>query len=99
MSQKRFPNGLPPRCTAPAEPLRFPKQSLSRSVDVMTGNSRQPAADVAARRRIVEEAVHSSEMEGLAVSSETLQDAEEYINGEIDAHELVTRTRARHGLD
>ncbi len=62
-------------------------------------NSQQPAADVAARRRIVEEAVHSSELEGLAVSSETLQDAEEYINGEIDAHELVTRTRARHGLD
>ena len=65
----------------------------------MTGDSRQSAADVSERRRIVEEAVHSSEMEGLSVSSETLRDADDYINGEIDAHELVTRTRARHGLD
>lgn len=53
---------------------------------------------VQARRRAVDEAVHSGEMEGLHVDRETLDDADRYVTGEIDVDELVRRTRARYGL-
>jgi len=64
----------------------------------VTGDAEQFARDVTARRRAVEEAIHSGEMEGLSVGPETLEDAQKYINGEIDTDELVRRTRARYGL-
>lgn len=58
-----------------------------------------PATDTRdARARIVEDAVHSGEMEGLQVGPEFQADAGEYVAGRIDSHELVARTRARYGL-
>ncbi|WP_210602951.1 antitoxin VbhA family protein [Brevibacterium oceani] len=46
----------------------------------------------------VAESAHSGEMEGLSVSAETEADAECYISGDIDAAEVVARTRLRYGL-
>lgn len=51
-----------------------------------------------ARARIIEDAVHSGEMEGLHVDADTRADADEYVAGRIDSHELVARARARYGL-
>lgn len=53
----------------------------------------------AERRRRVDEAIHSGEMEGLAVSAAGQADAGEYVAGRIDSDELVARARARYGLD
>lgn len=47
------------------------------------------------RQRLIEEAVHSAEMEGAYVSSEFREDAEEYVKGEISIEELMTRTKRR----
>ena len=44
------------------------------------------------------EAIHSSEMEGLTVTTATRADAGEYIAGRIYSDELVARVRARYGL-
>lgn len=46
----------------------------------------------------VEAAIHSAEIEGLAVTMETRSDADSYVAGEIDSSELVDRVRARYGL-
>ena len=48
--------------------------------------------------RRVFEAIHSSELEGLTVTTATRADAGEYIAGRIDSDELVARVRARYGL-
>lgn len=50
------------------------------------------------RERVVADAIHSGEMEGLRVDTDTQADAAEYIAGRIDSDELVARTRARYGL-
>jgi Antitoxin VbhA len=50
------------------------------------------------RRRRVEDAIHSNEMEGLHVNADTLADADEYVAGRIDSDELVARARPRYGL-
>lgn len=50
------------------------------------------------RERIVADAAHSSGMEGLTASPEYRADATAFVAGEIDADELVARTRARYGL-
>lgn len=50
------------------------------------------------RTRIVEDAQRSGEMEGLRVDPATRADADDYIAGRIDSHELVARARARYGL-
>lgn len=50
------------------------------------------------RERVVEEAVHSGEMEGLHVDPTTRADADAYIAGRIDSDELVARARTRYGL-
>ncbi|MBT1620566.1 hypothetical protein N8D74_17730 (plasmid) [Curtobacterium flaccumfaciens] len=55
-------------------------------------------ADVDERRRRVEIAVHSGEMEGLTVTPESRADAEDYVAGSISSSELVRRVRARYGL-
>ena len=47
----------------------------------------------------VDEAIHSAEIEGLVVSSDTRADADSYVAGQIDSQELVARVRARYGLD
>jgi hypothetical protein len=55
-------------------------------------------ADVDERRRRVEMAVHSGQMEGLEITPATRADAEQYVDGAIDSTELVQRVRARYGL-
>lgn len=50
------------------------------------------------RERVVEEAVHSGEMEGLQVDPATRSDADAYVAGRIDSDELVARARRRYGL-
>ena len=47
------------------------------------------------RKHLMEEAIHSSEMEGAYVSAEFREDAEEYVKGDISIEELMTRTKRR----
>lgn len=47
------------------------------------------------RRWLMEEAIHSSEVEGAYVSAEFREDAEEYVEGDISIEELMTRTKRR----
>ena len=47
----------------------------------------------------VAEAVHSARMEGGDVTPSFFADARDYIEEQIDAHELVNRTRRRYGLE
>lgn len=56
------------------------------------------AAERELRARVVADAAHSSEMEGLASSAEYRADAAAFVEGEFDADELGRRTRARYGL-
>ncbi|MGW2092034.1 antitoxin VbhA family protein [Promicromonospora sukumoe] len=53
----------------------------------------------AERQRVVEEAMHSNEMEGLQVTDAARADAVAYVSGRIDEDELVRLTRARYGLE
>lgn len=55
--------------------------------------------EMTVRRRAVAEAEHSGEMEGQSLPAAALTDADDYVSGQIDEHELVSRARARHGLD
>lgn len=56
-------------------------------------------AQRAERQRIVEEAIHSNEMEGLPVTDAARADAVAFVSGKIDEDELVRITRARYGLE
>lgn len=47
------------------------------------------------RARLVDEAIHSGEMEGLDVTAAGRSDADEYVAERIDSDELVARARAR----
>ena len=47
------------------------------------------------RRRAIEEAIHSGEMEGAYVSAEFRRDAEEYVSGDMPIEGLVRRTKRR----
>lgn len=47
------------------------------------------------RKRIMEEAIHSGEMEGAYVSAEFREDADEYVRGDISIEELMKRTKRR----
>lgn len=47
------------------------------------------------RRGNVTRAIHSAELEGQAVSSVFIDDANEYIKGTINANELVEHTKTR----
>lgn len=51
------------------------------------------------RRAMVEDAIHSAEMEGGSVREEWKRDAQDYIDGRITAEEKLRRTMARYGLD
>lgn len=64
----------------------------------MTDTRHTAAAVSEERARIVEDAMHSGEMEGLHVDVDTRADADDYVAGRIDSHELVARARARYGL-
>lgn len=46
----------------------------------------------------MEEAIHSSEMEGAHVSAEFREDAEEHVEGDISIEGLMTRTKRRWGV-
>ena len=48
-----------------------------------------------ARKRAMEEAIHSGEMEGAYVSAEFREDADEYVQGDISIEELMRRTKRR----
>lgn len=56
------------------------------------------AAEIAHRRKALEEAEHSGEMEGLQVSPAVRADAEDYASGRIGIDALVARGRERYGL-
>lgn len=47
------------------------------------------------RKRVIDEAIHSGEMEGAYVSAEFREDADEYVKGDISIEELMTRTKRR----
>ncbi|OUO96053.1 hypothetical protein B5F41_04020 [Gordonibacter sp. An232A] len=47
------------------------------------------------RKRVIEEAMHSGEMEGSCVSAEFRKDADEYVDGDISVEELMRRTKRR----
>lgn len=51
------------------------------------------------RRRLMEEAIHSGEMEGAYVSEEFREDADEYVRGEISIEDLMMRTKRRWRVD
>lgn len=51
------------------------------------------------RKRLMEEAIHSGEMEGAYVSAEFRADADEYVKGDISIEDLMTRTRRRWRVD
>lgn len=51
------------------------------------------------RKRVMEESIHSGEMEGAYVSAEFRKDAEEYVQGEISIEELMMRTKRRWSVD
>lgn len=63
----------------------------------MTQAAQRVTAGEAERAVVVEEAVHSVEMEGLDVTPETAADAADYVSGRISVAELVERVRVRHG--
>ena len=47
------------------------------------------------RKRLIEEAIHSSEMEGAYVSAEFKKDADDFIRHEISIDDLMNRTQKR----
>lgn len=51
------------------------------------------------RRRLIEEAIHSGEMEGAYVSAEFRKDADEYVQGDISIEDLMRRTKRRWKVD
>ena len=53
----------------------------------------------ASRKDLVEESIHSVELEGGRVTEELRADARDYVDGRIDAAGLVALTRARYGAD
>ena len=51
------------------------------------------------RKRLMEEAIHSGEMEGAYVSAEFREDADEYVKGDISIEDLMKRTKRRWKID
>lgn len=51
------------------------------------------------RERLMEEAIHSGEMEGAYVSAEFRGDADEYAKGDISIEDLMRRTKRRWKVD
>lgn len=47
------------------------------------------------RERLIEESIHSGQMEGAYVSTKFRQDAEQYVRGDISVEELVKLTKRR----
>lgn len=55
-------------------------------------------SDTARRRRAIEDARRSSELEGSRSTDATRADQDAYVRGEIDIEKLGERVRARYGL-
>ena len=55
--------------------------------------------DTMDRKRLMEEAIHSGEMEGAYVSAEFREDAAEYVKGDISIDDLMKRTKRRWKID
>lgn len=55
-------------------------------------------SDVERRRRAIDDARRSSELEGSRSSEATRADQDAYVRGEIDVDQLGERVRARYGL-
>lgn len=53
----------------------------------------------ASRKDLVEESIHSVELEGGRSTEELRADARDYVDGRINAAGLVALTRARYGAD
>lgn len=47
------------------------------------------------KKRVMQEALHSGEMEGSYVSAKFTEDAEEYVQGDISIEDLMRRTKRR----
>lgn len=47
------------------------------------------------KKRVMQEAIHSGEMEGSCVSAQFREDAEEYVQGDISIEDLIRRTKRR----
>lgn len=47
------------------------------------------------RKRAIEEAIHSGEMEGAYVSAKFREDSHDYVRGDISIEELMKRTERR----
>ena len=47
------------------------------------------------RKRAMEEAIHSGEMEGAYVSAEFREDSVQYVRGDISIEDLMRRTKRR----
>lgn len=67
-------------------------------MSISTTHRTSGQAGVDERRRRVEIAAHSGEMEGLQVTPASRADAEDYVAGRISVRELRARVRARHGV-
>lgn len=73
--------------------MRGPKRIVEPTARAVSAAARNRE-----RRRAVERAAHSSEMEGLTVSTAWRRDADDYVVGTIDSAEFVARARARYNL-
>ncbi|GAB2448523.1 hypothetical protein GCM10027062_32570 [Nocardioides hungaricus] len=95
------PSGRPPGASSP----RWPAQCPFRPVEWLDRVERKEGpvtvikSERTERERVVAEAIHSAEMEGLTVSEAAVSDSAAYVAGQIDSAELVARARARYGLD
>ncbi|MDR1264156.1 MAG: hypothetical protein LBK42_00955 [Propionibacteriaceae bacterium] len=50
------------------------------------------------RQRRLDEAIHSSEMEGAVITAELRADGARYVAGLIDPEEMLERAKARYGI-
>ena len=50
------------------------------------------------RKRAMEEAIHSGEMEGAYVSAEFREDSVQYVRGDISIEDLMRRTKRRWNI-
>jgi hypothetical protein len=57
-----------------------------------------PDAESRERQRLLDEAFHSSEMEGAVITEELRNDGARYVAGQIDPEEMLTLAKARYGI-
>ncbi|MGV4329270.1 antitoxin VbhA family protein [Trueperella pyogenes] len=55
--------------------------------------------EIARRRWVLEQAIHSNRMEGLEMSAAGSELFERYVRGEIDVDELVQLMRSHYGVE